>query len=198
VLGLVYNGPLEDGARVVQPLRDFGPPMIDTMGPMPYRAVQTLLDAGSPAGRRNYWKSSFLEDLPDGAIETLVDRFAEARSPYCKLLIECLGGAVARIGRADTAFDHRRLPFNLLVLGAWEDQATDRDNIAWVRATWQAMQPHAAEGVYMNYLEAEGGSDRVRAAYGPAKYHRLATLKARYDPDNRFRMNQNVRPAAAD
>ena len=195
VLGLVYNGPLTDGARVVQPLRDFGPPILDTMGPMPYRAVQSMLDAGSPPGRRNYWKSSFLERLPDAAIATLLERFAAARSPWCKLLIECLGGAVARVERADAAFDHRHLPFNLLVEAAWGDPTADRDNIAWVRATWEAMQPHAAEGVYMNYLEAEGGPDRLRAAYGPKKYQRLAALKARYDPDNRFRMNQNVRPA---
>jgi FAD/FMN-containing dehydrogenase len=197
-LALVYNGPLEEGARVVQPLRDFGSPTQDTMGAMPYRAVQTLLDAGSPSGRRNYWKSSFLNDLPDAAIETLIERFAEARSPYCKLLIECLGGAVARVDRADTAFDHRHLPFNLLVLGAWEEPAADDDNIAWVRATWAAMQPHAAEGVYMNYLEAEGGIDRLQAAYGSENYRRLAALKASYDPENRFRVNQNVRPARAD
>jgi FAD/FMN-containing dehydrogenase len=195
VLGLVYNGPLDEGARVVQPLRDFGPPILDTMGPMPYRAVQAMLDAGSPPGRRNYWKSSFLERLPDAAIEILLERFAAARSPRCKLLIECLGGAVPRVERADAAFDHRHLPFNLLVEAAWEDRTADRDNIAWVRATWEAMQPHAALGVYMNYLEAEGGPDRLRAAYGAEKYDRLAALKAKYDPDNRFRMNHNVRPA---
>jgi FAD/FMN-containing dehydrogenase len=195
VVALVYNGPPEEGARVVQPLRDFGPPMLDTMGPMPYRAVQRLLDAGSPPGRRNYWKSSFLNELPDAAIATLVERVAEAKSPRCKLLIECLGGAVARVGRNEAAFDHRHLPFNLLVEAAWEDRAADRDNIAWARAAWEAMQPHAADGVYMNYLEAEGGLDRLRAAYGTEKYQRLAALKARYDPENRFRMNQNVRPA---
>ncbi len=198
-LVVVCSGSLEAGAQIVQPLRDFDRPMLDTLGPTPYRKIQTVFDAGSPPGRRYYWKSSFLDSLPDAAIATAVERFAEIRSPHCKLFIECLGGAVGRVGRDDTVFDHRASPFDLLVIGAWEDPTADQENIAWARATWQAMQPYASEGVYMNYLgqEADEGDARIKAAYGPEKYDRLVALKTRYDPGNLFRMNQNVRPASS-
>ena len=194
---LVYNGPVEDGARVFQPLREFGTPILDNLAAMPYRVIQTLFDAGAPSGLRNYWKSSFLRDLPGDAMETLVERFRKAPSPHCKMFIECIGGEVTRIGSDATAFDHRHSPFNLLILGGWERADDDEKTIAWTRGTWRAMQPYATERVYVNYLNEVGdeGSDRIKAAYGPEKYARLAALKAQYDPGNLFRMNQNVRPA---
>lgn len=196
-LVFVYNGDLDEGARVLQPMREFGPPMMDTLGPMPYRQVQTLFDEGAPPGLRNYWKSSFLERLPDEAIETLVERRASMPSPNSKLFVECFGGAMARIGRDETAFAHRDVPHNLLILGAWEKAEDDEANITWARETWKALQPYASRGVYVNYLgqEADEGAERVRASYGQAKYDRLVALKTKYDPGNLFRMNQNVRPA---
>lgn len=194
---LVYNGPVEDGERILAPLRNFGPPILDNLAPAPYRVIQTLFDAGAPAGLRNYWKSSFLESLPEEAMRTLVERFREAPSPLCKMFIECIRGEATRIARDSSAFDHRDSPFNLLVLGGWELAGDDERNIAWTRETWKAMQPYASKGVYVNYLneEADEGSDRVKEAYGAVKYARLAALKAEYDPGNLFRMNQNVRPA---
>lgn len=198
-LVMVYNGDPDEGARVLQSVRAFGPPMMDTIGPMPYRQVQTLFDEGAPPGLRNYWKSSFLERLPDDAIETLVARRAAMPSPRSKLFIECLGGAMARVGRDETAFDHREVPFNLLILGAWESDDPDAANIGWVRETFDVMQPYASGGVYVNYLgqEADEGSDRLLASYGGAKYDRLVALKTKYDPGNLFRMNQNIKPAKA-
>jgi FAD/FMN-containing dehydrogenase len=197
MLVLVYNGPPDAGARVVEPLRALGPPLVDTRGVMSYRQVQTMLDAGSPPGRRNYWKSSFLDALPDGAIDALVACFRERPAPGAQIILECMGGAVARVGSDDTAFGHRTSAFNFLAAAGWTDPAGDEAHLAWVRATWRAMQPFAAEGVYVNYLgaEAEEGGARVRAAYGPGKYDRLVALKTGYDPHNLFRMNQNVRPA---
>jgi len=197
-LVLVYNGPVADGERVLEPLREFGSPLLDTIEPMPYRVIQTLFDAGAPPGLRNYWKSSFLKDVPDDAMEILVERFRKAPDAHCKMFIECIGGEVRRAGRDDSVFAHRDSPFNLLILGGWELASADEANIAWTRDTWRAMQPYASEGVYVNYLnqEADEGSDRVKAAYGPERYARLAALKAKYDPGNLFRMNQNVRPAA--
>ncbi len=194
---LVYNGPLEDGARVLQPLREFGPPVLDTLAPTPYREIQTLFDAGAPPGLRNYWKSSFLRSLPADAMEILVERMGKAPSAHCKMFIECIGGEVTRVARDATAFDHRHSPFNLLILGGWELASDDEENIAWTRETWQQMQPHATESVYVNYLneERDEGSDRIKAAYGAEKFARLAALKRKYDPGNLFRMNQNVRPA---
>jgi FAD/FMN-containing dehydrogenase len=196
-LVFVYNGGLDEGARVLQPMREFGPPMMDTLGPMPYRQVQTLFDEGAPPGLRNYWKSSFLERLPDEAIEALVACRASMPSPNSKLFIECFGGAMGRIGCDETAFAHRDVPYNFLILGAWEKAEDDEANIAWARETWQALQPYASAGVYVNYLgqEADEGAERVRASYGQAKYDRLVALKTRYDPNNLFRMNQNIKPA---
>ena len=195
-LVFVYNGDLDEGGRVLQPMREFGPPMMDTLGPMPYRQVQTLFDEGAPPGLRNYWKSSFLERLPDEAIKALVACRASMPSPNSKLFIECLGGAVCRIGPDETAFAHRDVPYNLLILGAWEKPEDDETNIVWARDTWRALQPYASEGVYVNYLgqEADEGPERVRASYGQARYDRLAALKTRYDPHNLFRMNQNIKP----
>jgi FAD/FMN-containing dehydrogenase len=198
-LVMVYNGDPDEGARVLQRMRAFGPPMMDTIGPMPYRQVQTLFDEGAPPGLRNYWKSSFLERLPEEAIDTLVAQRTAMPSPRSKLFIECLNGAMARVGRDETAFDHREVPFNLLILGAWEDGAADETNIAWARETIEVMQPYASAGVYVNYLgqETDEGSDRLRASYGPAKYDRLVALKTKYDPGNLFRMNQNIKPGKA-
>ena len=194
---LVYNGPVEDGERVFQPLREFGPPILDNLAATPYRVIQTLFDAGAPPGLRNYWKSSFLEDLPRDAMEILVERFRKAPSPHCKMFIEFIGGEARRIARDDAVFDHRHSAFNLLILGGWELASADEENIAWTRETWKAMQPYASDAVYVNYLneEADEGSERIKAAYGPEKFARLAVLKAKYDPGNLFRMNQNVRPA---
>ncbi len=196
-LVFVYNGDLDEGARVLQPMREFGPPMMDTLGPMPYRLVQTLFDEGAPPGLRNYWKSSFLERLPEEAIQALVACRASMPSPNSKLFIECLGGAMARIDRDEMAFDHRDVPYNFLILGAWEKSEDDDANIAWARETWQALQPYASSGVYVNYLgqEADEGAERVRASYGQAKYDHLVVLKTKYDPNNLFRMNQNIKPA---
>lgn len=196
-LVFVYNGNLDEGARVLQPIREFGPPMLDTLGPMPYRKVQTLFDEGAPPGLRNYWKSSFLEHLPDEAIEALVAARASMPSPNSKLFIECFGGAMARIGPDETAFAHRDVPHNLLILGAWDKAEDDEANIAWARETWRALQPYASRGVYVNYLgqEADEGAERVRSSYGQAKFDRLVALKSKYDRNNVFRMNQNIRPA---
>ena len=194
---LVYSGPLEEGARLLQPIRAFGPPIEDHIGAMSYREVQTMLDATVPAGRRYYWKSSFLSGLSDEGIAVLVERFGDVPSPQSQVLIERLGGAVSRVGRDETVFDHRDAPFNLLVMSAWSDAAGDRVNIAWARETWKAMQPLSSGGVYVNYLgeEADEGIERIKAAYGPEKYERLATIKSKYDPQNLFRMNQNIQPA---
>ena len=130
-------------------------------------------------------------------MEILVERAKKAPSPQCKMFIECFGGEVTRIPRDATAFDHRHSPFNLLILGGWERAADDAETIDWTRETWQQMQPHATQSVYVNYLNeaVDEGSDRIVSAYGAEKYARLAALKAQYDPGNLFRMNQNVRPS---
>jgi FAD/FMN-containing dehydrogenase len=163
---------------------------------MPYPQLQSILDEGFPAGLQVYWRSSFLAGIPDEALDTLVDHFSRVASPLSALMLEPLGGAVARVGADETAFNHRDAAYNLAIIARWQD-AKDRDaNIAWVRSVHEAMEPFTTGGVYVNYL-GEEGQDRVRAAYGPEKYSRLVALKDEYDPGNLFRCNQNIRPSAA-
>ena len=190
-----YNGPIEDGERVLRPLREFGPPLVDQIAPMPYTALQSMLDEGFPAGLPVYWRSHFLDDLPDEAIETIVDSFSHVTSPLSAILLEQLGGAVARVGRDDTAFDHRDAAYNLAIISRWPDPAMADAGIAWTREMWTAMQPFA-HGVYVNYLGVGESAARVRDAYGAEKYARLAALKRQYDPTNVFRFNQNIEPGS--
>jgi FAD/FMN-containing dehydrogenase len=191
-----YVGPIEEGEAALAPIRAIGSPAADLVGPIPYRALQQMFDAAFPAGRRNYWKSGFLRDLDDGAIDALIDGYARVPSPYGALFLEHYGGQAGRVPADATAFPHRSAPFNLIVLAAWDDPAHDEANVAWARDLWAAMQPYAADGVYVNYLSdaRQEGENRIGAAYGP-NYDRLAALKRTYDPTNLFRSNQNITPA---
>jgi hypothetical protein len=192
----IYNGDAADGEAALQPLRGFPGALLDTFAPTPYRKLQTLFDAGAPPGPRYYWKSSFLDVLPVEGIAAVVEQARKRVSPSSKIFVEFLRGAFSRVPKEAAVFDHRDSPFNLLIIGAWHDKEHDEINRAWTRDTWQAMQPFASEGVYVNYLGTEGdeGSNRVAAAYGPGKYEKLVALKTKYDPTNLFRMNQNIRP----
>ena len=188
-----YNGTGPAAERAVQPLREFGPPLEDHVGSISYREVQTMFDAAFPPGRQGYWKSSYLGELGDDAIDAMVARYPSVPSPQSAVLIEHLGGAVSRVGRDETAFDGRDAPYSFLVVSVWPDAKDSEQNVRWTDELWQAMQPFASGGVYVNYL-GEEGQDRVEAAYG-RNYERLVALKTKYDPTNAFRCNQNVRPA---
>jgi FAD/FMN-containing dehydrogenase len=196
-----YSGSLAEGERVLRPLRAFGPPLVDNISPMPYLQLQSLLEPGFPPGQQNFWKSNFLRELSDDAIDILIEGFRTVPSPTSAMAIEHLGGAVARMKDDETAFAHRNALFNLLIVGIWPNPADNRKHIEWVRGLWDAMQPYSTGGVYVNYLgqSADEGPERVRAAYGDAKYERLLALKRKFDPDNVFRLNQNIdpRPKAA-
>ncbi len=190
-----YTGPPEEGERLLRPLREFGPPLVDGVALVPYTQHQCALDEGNPYGLlHHYWKSSFLTGLSDEAIETLIEQFRGVPSPRSALFIEHLGGAYGRMDTGETAFAHRAAPYNLLVLGRWQGAASSEENVAWVRTAWKALQPFASEAVYVNYLEAEHeGAARVAAAFG-SNYDRLVQLKNWYDPTNFFRQNQNIGP----
>jgi FAD/FMN-containing dehydrogenase len=195
-IAVCYNGPVEEGERVLRPLREFGTPLADVISPMSYAQVQGMLDEGFPPGLQNYWKSNFLKGLDDTAIEMIVDHVRNAPSPTSAVAIEQLGGAVNRVGTDDTAFNHRNARYNLLIVGMWPDPAAKDENVKWVRDLWDAMEPYSSGGVYVNYLgqEADEGTERIIAAYGPEKYERLVALKNKYDPTNLFRLNQNIKP----
>jgi hypothetical protein len=192
----VYAGPLAEAEAALRPLRAFGSPVVDQVGPMPYQAVQTMFDPSFPPGRRNYWKSGFLRDWDDAAIDTLAEHFARATSPYTMVAAEHRGGAIGRVGPDETAVPHREFLYYLLILTGWDDPADDQINIRWTRELWAALQPFADDAVYVNALGdiADEGEARVRAAYG-ANYDRLVELKRQYDPTNLFRVNQNINPS---
>jgi FAD/FMN-containing dehydrogenase len=193
---LFYGGSLADGDRLTRQLRGHGAPWTVDVRPRPYREIQSMSDAGFPFGLLNYWKSSFLRALPDEAIDCMVEHFAAVPSARTTAVIEHLGGAVARVGADATAFNHRDREFNFSIVSMWTDPADTKANVSWTRSYWDAMQPYAAGGVYVNYLGDEG-QDRVVAAYGVAKYRRLVALKDVYDPTNLFRLNQNIRPTTS-
>ncbi|MHC4416911.1 MAG: FAD-binding oxidoreductase [Planctomycetota bacterium] len=191
----VYNGPAEEGERVLAPLRTFGSPVLDDVGPKPYTVVQQALDEGFPAGNRNYWKSSYLSTVGDECIEILVDQANQAPSPMCVVGIEhMIGGAVARVGAHDNAFGSREAEYNLLILGISDDPGLDDAIKVWARGFWNAVRPFSTGGVYVNYMDRDE-SERIGDAYGSMHYARLVELKKRYDPGNLFRLNQNIAPS---
>lgn len=189
-----YCGSVEEGEKVLRPAREFGPPMVDQVGPLPYPKLQSMLDEGFPAGLQVYWRSNFLGGVPDDAIGVLTEHFSRVTSPLSALMLEPMGGAVARVASDATAFNHRDAAYNLAMIARWEDPKDAGRHVAWVRGASEAMDPFTTGGVYVNYL-GEEGADRVRAAYGEEKYARLVALKDEYDPDNFFNRNQNIHPS---
>jgi FAD/FMN-containing dehydrogenase len=190
-----HCGSIADGEKAMRSLKEFGSPIMDVIEPSTYCATNTLLDAGFPRGALNYWKSSFLTELSDAAIDTMTAQFSTCPSPMSGIVLEEFHGAATRVAETATAFPHRRPGYNLLVVSEWIDPAESAVNIAWARETYAAMQPYAASGRYVNYLGGEEeGEDPVAAAYG-ANYARLRIVKAKYDPANLFHMNQNIKPA---
>lgn len=183
---------LDEGERLLKSLRSFGPPIADLVSRMPYLAAQQMFDAAAPYGIRSYWKSSYLRALPDDAIDTFVHFAERCTSPRSFLMIENTHGAAARVDPEATAFGVRSEPFNLVLMTLWEDAADDARHIEWTRSFYSAMQPWSSGAVYVNTLSEDDGA-RVTEAYG-RNYARLCEVKARYDPANRFRRNQNIRP----
>jgi len=189
-----YCGAIEEGEKVLRPMRSCGSPLADSVAPVPYATVQNLLTEIFQPGRLQYWKAGFVETLTDEAIEALVDFFtANVPGFFAATAIEHLGGAVSRVGPEETAFGHRDAQHSLLVLRMWQDPADSEKNINWARSCYRTAEPFLKAGAYVNYLGDEGEA-RVRAAYG-INYERLRAIKKKYDPTNLFRLNQNIKPA---
>jgi FAD/FMN-containing dehydrogenase len=188
-----HTGSAEQAEADLAPLKAWGSPLVVEVGSMPYPVMNTLLDGGFPPGLLNYWLSSFVKGLPDALIDTAVERFASVPSPRSAIFFEHFHGAVTRIGVTDTAVPHRQEGFNLLIPSVWDDPAATDANIAWTRDTFAAVSEHFAGRRWLNYLGDDQGEDAVRAAYGP-NYDRLVEVKRRYDPDNVFHHNHNIKP----
>jgi FAD/FMN-containing dehydrogenase len=190
-----FVGSESEAEEVLAPLRAFGPPAADLLKPMSYPEIQRMMDASYPAGLHHYWTSSFLAGLGDDAIDVLIEGFHRAPTPQSHIVIEHLGGAASRVSNEATAFAHRDMPFDLMVLGVGtrgEEQEACRQ---WARGVWSEMQPFSEGGSYVNYLgpETEDTQARTKAAYGQ-NYAQLAAVKQKYDPANFFRLNQNITP----
>jgi FAD/FMN-containing dehydrogenase len=195
MLGIIccYAGAPEVGAEAFAPLKALGP-VVDLCQPMPYVAVQQLIDAGNPKGMRNYWSADFLADLPDEAIEVVLAGRVRSPSPMAQVIIAAGGGAIARVPNDAMAFGERDAAFTIHYLTMWESPEQDAACIAWTKEIAAAMKPWTTGRVYLNYVSYEG-ADRVRSGYGEERYARLVAIKDRWDPDNVFRMNQNIRPS---
>ena len=177
-----YCGPIDEGEKVLHPLRTFHPPMVDRIQPLPYAALQSANDERFPTGRLHYWKSGWLRDLTDGAIETLLQFLPLMPSSASSVGLQQMHGGASRIAPSATAFPHRAEHYDFLILSQWSDPTDSDRNVEWTKALFQAMQPHLEESVYVNNLGDEG-PERVQAAYGD-NYSRLA------DPQGNLRPGQ--------
>jgi FAD/FMN-containing dehydrogenase len=187
-----YSGDLDTGEKVLRPLRSFGSPAADHFHVMAYTDFQKALDWWAPPGHQHYWKSSFMREMGDKALDVMVDFAKRKPTPACGVGLELMHGAMQRVAADATAFAHREARYNFLMLGQWDSPAQNETGLRWVREFWDAMRPFLDAGVYVNYMSEGEGEDRVRGAYG-ANYERLVQLKNKYDPTNLFRINQNIR-----
>lgn len=192
-ISLCYSSRLEEGERVIAPLRALCKPMEEKIAPVRYLQVQSAGDAVFPRGRRYYWKAQFLREIADEAVDALVQTYAAAPSVMALAVLQQVGGAIARVPATATAYAARDAAYDCFPIAIWDDPADETANIEWARNMWTAMRPFSTGAVYVNNLGDEG-EDRVQAAYGP-NYGRLVALKNKYDPANLFRLNQNIRPA---
>ncbi len=189
VLVACSSGDIEASKERLQPIAEFGNPVVAFVDAMPYIELQQSFDAGAPHGARYYWKAHHLGGLEDGLLDTVASYCAELPGAFTIVGIEPLGGAFGRIEPGATAFPHRRIPYTFGIWTGWETPEEDEHNIAWTRRFYEDTRAHAA-GAYVNYLgEDEGG--RVQEAYG-ANFPRLLEVKKKWDPDNLFRVNQNI------
>jgi FAD/FMN-containing dehydrogenase len=194
VIAFVYAGDVSTGERVIEPLRRFGRPVGEHVGPMPYAAFQQAFDPLLTPGARNYWKSHDLRQITDRATDVIEQFVSQLPSPHCEIFLAHLGGAAGRVASDAMAFSRRDADFIINVHTRWEQPADDARCVGWARDFFAAMAPHATGSVYVNFMPEDEG-DRVPAAFG-ANFARLASVKAKYDPKNLFRMNQNIQPAA--
>jgi hypothetical protein len=197
IVGGVYVGDAEEGLAEMQPLRELGTVLFDMSGPTPYAGVQTGFDPLFPRNQlRAYWKSQYVNELTDDAIDTIAAKAQDRPAPLTLVNTFHMGGAINDVGPEDTAFAERSASYMVSIDGMWTDAADDANNIAWVRSTWDAVSEFGTGGVYLNFtgLADEAPTAGVDSAFG-RNLARLEQVKAAYDPDNFFRVNNNIKPA---
>jgi FAD/FMN-containing dehydrogenase len=187
-----WFGPPDQVTQQLAPLRKFGVPLADLIGPMSYGQLQTIFDAAAPPGLRRYWKSGYFPELPDELIDAIVDHAATMPSPYSLIIFFHIHGKAARVAPDATAFGARTTQWDFEIIPQWKTTGEDRQHIEWARSLWKEVEPFT-QGVYVNLLGTDDGVTRVRAAYG-RNYDRLVSIKSKYDPGNLFRVNNNISP----
>jgi FAD/FMN-containing dehydrogenase len=192
IFAACYSGDIREGEKATKALRALGKPIVDVISPHPFTGWQAAFDPLLTPGARNYWKSHDFPDLPDEAIKVILDGVRTLPSPECEVFIAHVGGAMARVPANATAWPNRDAHFIMNVHTRWRDKAQDSACVAWARQLFESVAPFASGSVYVNFMP-DDEKDRVENAYG-TNYRRLAEIKRRYDPDNLFRMNQNIRP----
>ena len=192
ILPVFYVGEIVEGEKLIEPLRSFGDAYGEHIGVQPYVQWQQAFDPLLTRGARNYWKSHNFTELRDGVLDAIVEFAGKLPSPQCEIFIGLIAGAANRVSTDATAYFHRDAKFVLNVHGRWDEVAHDQICIAWAREFFQASAPYASAGAYVNFMTQEEG-DRVTAAYG-SNYDRLVQIKKRYDPNNIFHLNQNIKP----
>ena len=191
---LGYNGPIDEGEKVLAPARRFGTPLADLVAPMPYGARQTMLDEpNAEHGLHRYWRSAFTERISDALIDELVAAAAKFSSPLSALIFFYMHGAATRVPATETAFSARRAQWDFDAIGQWAEGSQSATHIAWVREIWSRVEPHLKGSVYINHVAADDLPEKVRASFGD-NYERLRELKAKFDPTNLFRINANIPP----
>jgi FAD/FMN-containing dehydrogenase len=194
-IALAYSGSLEEGERVLAPARTFGSPIADLVQPMPYVVRQRLLDEGfAEHGVQRYWKSGFATTLSDELIDVLIEGAAAFTSPMSALAVYTTHGAVTRVPPDATAYAMREFLWDVNVTAQWRDPGESDRHISWARELWARVDPHTKGTTYINHMAGDDRPERVRASYG-VNHDRLVEVKKKYDPDNFFRLNPNVRPA---
>jgi FAD/FMN-containing dehydrogenase len=191
---ILYTGAIEKGEALIAPLRQYGTPLVDGIGPKPFRALQSMLDTGAQPGWNYYVKSEFLPALSDEIIDTLIEHASRITSPLTTIAGFHLGGAISHVNEDATAYSHRNATYSLILNTTWIDPKESEKHIQWTRAFWKALQPFSKGGAYINFQSQDEGDDRVQTSYGSAKLERLSTLKKKYDPTNFFRLNRNIKP----
>ncbi len=192
---VLYVGSIEDGQEAIRPLKEAIPPALDLVQPMPYTALQSMIDAGNPSGMQNYWKAGFLAEFPDEAVDAFVEYSRKVTSPLTSVLLMPMGGALSRVAEEDTPLGLRDAAFNFHAISMWADPIDPEKHMRWAREIYDAMEPWTTERTYLNFIGDEG-EERVRTAYEPEKFRRLVALKDKYDPENLFRLNQNIQPSS--
>jgi FAD/FMN-containing dehydrogenase len=194
-MALGYNGPLDMGEKVLAPARQFGKPIADLVGPMPYGARQTMLDDPlAKHGLHRYWRSAFVDQLSDGLIDGMLEGAAGFSSPLSLMGVFYVHGAAARVPANATAFSARRRTWDFDIIGQWTEASESNGHIDWVRDLWSRVEPQLLGTVYINHMMGDDRPERVRASYGD-NYARLREVKSLYDPMNLFRVNANITPA---